>query len=75
MIKKLLFSSLLMTGLATSAQTGLFAEDFETEAGRNAWINTDRDGDTQKTAQLMRLQDITPHLGLGFLKPSPRIIR
>ncbi len=48
MIKKLLFSSLLMTGLATSAQTVLFAEDFETEAGRNAWTNTDRDGDTQK---------------------------
>lgn len=48
MIKKLLFSSLLMTGLATSAQTVLFSEDFETEAGRNSWGNTDRDGDSQK---------------------------
>lgn len=48
MIKKLLFSSLLMTGMATSAQTVLFNEDFETEAGRNSWINTDRDGDGEK---------------------------
>ncbi|KFC21571.1 T9SS-dependent choice-of-anchor J family protein [Chryseobacterium sp. FH1] len=48
MLKKLLFSSWLMTGLATSAQTVIFSEDFETEAGRNSWINTDRDGDGQK---------------------------
>ena len=37
-----------MTGLAMSAQTVIFSEDFETEAGRNSWTNTDRDGDTQK---------------------------
>ena len=48
MFKKLLFSSLLMTGLAMSAQTVIFSEDFETEAGRDSWTNTDRDGDTQK---------------------------
>ena len=48
MLKKLLFASLLLTSLATSAQTVIFSEDFETEAGRNAWINTDRDGDGEK---------------------------
>lgn len=48
MIKKLLFSSLLMAGLTMSAQTVVFREDFETEAGRNSWTNTDRDGDGQK---------------------------
>jgi len=48
MLKKLLCSSLLITGLAVSAQTVVFSEDFETEAGRNAWINTDRDGDGEK---------------------------
>lgn len=48
MLKKLLFSSLLMTTVTTMAQTVIFNEDFETEAGRNSWINTDRDGDGQK---------------------------
>lgn len=37
-----------MTSLAASAQTVIFSEDFETEAGRNSWINTDRDGDGEK---------------------------
>ncbi|WDF46354.1 choice-of-anchor J domain-containing protein [Chryseobacterium sp. KACC 21268] len=48
MLKKLLLSSLLMASLTTSAQTVIFSEDFETEMGRNSWINTDRDGDSQK---------------------------
>lgn len=48
MIKKLLFASLLLSGLAASAQTVLFKEDFETETGRNSWLNTDKDGDGEK---------------------------
>lgn len=48
MVKKLLLASFLMSSLAISAQNVIFSEDFETEAGRNAWINTDRDGDGQK---------------------------
>ncbi len=48
MLKKLLFASLLLTGLSVSAQTVVFKEDFETETGRNSWTNTDRDGDGEK---------------------------
>jgi len=48
MIRKLLFVSLLISSFAVSAQTVVFNEDFETETGRNSWINTDRDGDEQK---------------------------
>lgn len=48
MIRKLLFASLLISSFAVSAQTVVFNEDFETETGRNSWINTDRDGDEQK---------------------------
>lgn len=48
MLKKLLFASLILSGLSASAQTVVFSENFETEAGRNSWINTDRDGDGEK---------------------------
>lgn len=48
MIKKLLFASLILSGLSASAQTVIFSENFETETGRNSWANVDRDGDNEK---------------------------
>ncbi|MGX9987001.1 T9SS-dependent choice-of-anchor J family protein [Chryseobacterium sp. POL2] len=48
MIKKLLLTASLATCISGFSQTSIFKEDFETEAGRNSWINTDRDGDGEK---------------------------
>lgn len=48
MIKKLSFAALFLVGFTGFSQTVIFNEDFETEAGRNSWINVDRDGDDQK---------------------------
>lgn len=48
MIKKLSFAALFLVGFTGFSQTVIFSEDFETEAGRNSWTNTDRDGDDQK---------------------------
>lgn len=48
MYKKLLVASSLILCVSGFSQTVIFNEDFETESGRNSWINTDRDGDEQK---------------------------
>ncbi|WP_312323298.1 T9SS-dependent choice-of-anchor J family protein [Soonwooa sp.] len=48
MIKKLSFAALFLVGFAGFSQTVIFSEDFETESGRNSWINEDRDGDGEK---------------------------